>query len=154
MSNFLIKIWDDIISFFTGKQIQAIGSRANELVNAFKKLDESTVGQFLETTLQDIYPPATGILDAIHIAIPQILIDLKLVTGADSGKNNATVILEGLTALNDLKAKDPILYAGTLGTISQKIQTIEAGAIGVALTSDQAAVNAIISHDPEVVKYA
>lgn len=146
------KIWDAIKSFFSGSEIQAIGSKANDLVNALKKVDESTVGQFVETTVATIYPPASGILDAIHIALKQAVIDLGLVSKDMAGKSNGEVLLGAVATLNDLKAADPTLYSGTLQTLSQKIQTIEAGATGVLLSDDQAAVNAVISHNPNVVE--
>ena len=149
------KIWDDIKDFFAkqGPVVKSITAQADALVNEFKNLEESTVGQFLESGIEAIIPASTGLINAVHIALPIVCVDLNWAVN-EEGKSDALIITDALAYLAQLKTKDPVLYAGALNTLSTKIGTILSGDKGLTLTTEQSLLLSPIAHNPNIVNTA
>lgn len=147
--NFFEKIWDGIKSIFSkgGIFLKMITSAADTYVNAFKNLEQSQIGQFLESAVEGIDPALTPAITLVHNALPKILTDLNLAMTAEN-LAPADIVNQGLAAINVLKTADPALYAGTLNTINAKVQTIIGDKVGVVIPIAQALLASPAVHNP------
>lgn len=108
----LESIWNSIKNFLSNltHAVHDYASIANNIVNALKTLEQSQVGQFIETTLETLIPASTGLVNAFKLELPNIFKILELVTD-ETSKTSEQIVADGVAALQALKVSNPKLYA-------------------------------------------
>lgn len=118
---------------------------SDNFVNAFKKLESSEIGQFLESGIESLFPQYAGLVNAIKLWLTSASAKLANVEGevhTDEAKIQAF-----LDYLSALKVNSPTLYAGTLNTFNADLQQLLAGATNTSLTPQMSLVAAQAIHD-------
>lgn len=121
--------------------------QADKFVNAIKALEESQVGQFIETTLESLFPASSGLVSAGQLWLAKIS---TLITNTESelAKSDEDKIKDLVNYLSKLKGADPVLYAGLLNTLSAAYQQFLSSNTGVtALTIPMSLAAAQPAHD-------
>lgn len=123
---------------------------ADNLVNAIKKIEASTVGQFLETTVEILIPASTGLVNAFKLWLPVVVIDLNWAL-QEEGKTNEQKITDAAAYLIKLKVINPDAYATQANALNALIQKWLGDNSGIGTTIQQALVSAPIVHDPSLL---
>ena len=152
MADLLSNLWDKVKSFFSGasNQVHDIVTIADKIANEIKTLDESTVGQFLTSTIVTIIPAASGLVNAFQLWLPKIVTDLNWAV-KEEGKTDAEKVTDAVNYLTSLKASNPDAYASQLNSINALIQKWLSDNQGAGLNIQQALTISQVNHNPSLV---
>lgn len=150
MASFLSGLWEKVKTFFhsASTEVHSIISIADNIVNAIKSVEQSQVGQLIETGLEAFIPASTGLINAFKLWLPKIVIDLNWAV-AEEGKTDTQKVADAVAYLASIKGTDA--YAAQLNTINALIQKWLSDNQGVGMTIQQALTVSQVNHNPDLV---
>jgi hypothetical protein len=145
------RIFATIASWFSSASgaVHDLTVLADNLANAIKNLEASTVGTFIETTVEMLIPASTGLINAFKLWLPVIVTDLNWAV-AEEGKTPEQILADAIAYLNKIKVTNPNAYAGQLNTLNALIQKWFSDNQGLGLTIQAALTAAQVVHDPSL----
>lgn len=138
-----------IAAFFAGATNAAhdFAVVADNLANAIKTAEASTLGQLFETGLEMLIPASTGLVDAFKLYWPKLLVTLNLAV-QETGKTDEQIIIDGAAALAKMKGIDPNAFAVVMTGISAHVKQWFMDNTGSGGTIQQSILTQVIAHDP------
>ena len=149
---FLSKLWDHVKSLFhnASDTIHDIVTVADKVANEIKNLEESKVGQFLEVTLETVFPASAIVINGFKTWLPKIVTDLNWAVQED-GKTDEQKIADAVAYLAKLKGQNGDAYASQLNTLNALIQKWISDEQGAGLNIQQALTISQVNHNPDLV---
>lgn len=150
MANFLGNLWDKVKSLFhtASSKVHDIVTIADNVANAVKTLEASTVGQFIESGIEALIPASTGLVNAFKLWLPVIVTDLNWAV-KEEGKTDAEKVADAVAYLESIKGTD--VYASQLNTLNALIQKWLSDNHGAGLSIQQALTISQVNHNPDLV---
>jgi hypothetical protein len=150
MGNFLSSLWEKVKTFFHGAstEVHSIVDIADKIVNAIKSVEQSQVGQLIESGLEAFIPASTGLINGFKLWLPKIVTDLNWAVN-EEGKTDTQKVADAVAYLASIKGTDA--YAAQLNTINALIQKWLSDNQGSGMTIQQALTVSQVNHNPDLV---